>query len=49
MFHPATIYGGPSVVAAQQSCSLAARGNHVTVAATNVLDLRPRRFLRRLG
>ena len=48
MFHPATIYGGPSVVAAQQACSLAARGNHVTVAATNVLDLRPRRFLRRL-
>jgi glycosyltransferase involved in cell wall biosynthesis len=45
MFHPATIYGGPSVVAAQQARSLAARGNHVTVAASNVLDLRPRRFL----
>jgi glycosyltransferase involved in cell wall biosynthesis len=48
MFHPATIYGGPSVVAAQQARSLAARGNHVTVAASNVMDLRPRRFLRRL-
>jgi glycosyltransferase involved in cell wall biosynthesis len=48
MFHPATVYGGPSVVAAQQARSLAARGNHVTVAATNVMELRPRRFLRRL-
>jgi glycosyltransferase involved in cell wall biosynthesis len=48
MFHPATIYGGPSVVAAQQARSLVARGNHVTVATSNVMDLRPRRFLRRL-
>ena len=47
MFHPATVYGGPSVVAAQQASSLAARGNHVTVAASNVMELRPRRFLRR--
>jgi glycosyltransferase involved in cell wall biosynthesis len=47
VFHPATIYGGPSVVAAQQASSLAARGNQVTVAASNVLELRPRRFLQR--
>jgi len=47
MFHPATVYGGPSVVAAQQASSLAARGNHITVAASNVMELRPRRFLRR--
>jgi glycosyltransferase involved in cell wall biosynthesis len=47
MFHPATVYGGPSVVADQQARSLAARGNHVTVAASNVMELRPRRFLRR--
>ena len=46
MFHPATSYGGPSVVAAQQARSLAARGNHVTVATSNVMELRPRRFLR---
>src|SRR5215210_5894518 len=47
VFHPATVYGGPSAVAAQQARSLAARGNQVTVAASNVMDLRPRRFLRR--
>src|SRR5215212_4050798 len=47
MFHPATVYGGPSVVAEQQARLLAARGNHVTVAASNVMELRPRRFLRR--
>lgn len=47
VFHPATIYGGPSVVAAQQARSLAARGNQVTVVASNVVELRPRRFLRR--
>ena len=46
MFHPATAYGGPSVVAAQQARSLAALGNHVTVAASNVMELRPRRYLR---
>src|SRR5215218_4983526 len=47
VFHPATVYGGPSVVAEQQARSLAARGNHITVAASNVMELRPRRFLRR--
>ncbi len=47
VFYPATIYGGPSVVAAQQASSLSARGNQVTVAASNVLELKPRRFLRR--
>lgn len=47
MFHPATIYGGPSVVAAQQASSQVARGHQVTVAASNVMELRPRRYLRR--
>src|SRR5215212_12007281 len=47
VFHPATVYGGPSVVAEQQARSLAARGNDVTVAASNVMELRPRRFLQR--
>jgi glycosyltransferase involved in cell wall biosynthesis len=47
VFRPATVYGGPSVVAEQQARSLAARGNDVTVAASNVLELRPRRFLQR--
>jgi len=45
MFHPATIYGGPSVVAAQQASSLASRGHQVTVAASNVMELRPRKFI----
>lgn len=47
VFQPATIYGGPSVVAAQQAKSLAVRGNQVTVATSNVLELRPRTFLPR--
>jgi glycosyltransferase involved in cell wall biosynthesis len=47
VFRPATIYGGPSVVAAQQASKLAERGHHVTVAASNVLELRPRRFIER--
>jgi glycosyltransferase involved in cell wall biosynthesis len=46
VFHPATIYGGPSAVAAQQASSLVERGNDVTVAASNVMELRPRRFHR---
>jgi glycosyltransferase involved in cell wall biosynthesis len=47
VFHPATIYGGPSVVAAQQASSLAGRGHHVTVASSNVMELRPRKFIAR--
>jgi glycosyltransferase involved in cell wall biosynthesis len=46
VFYPAAIYGGPSTVAAQQANALAARGNQVTVAASNVMELRPRKFLR---
>ena len=47
VFHPATVYGGPSVVAEQQARALAARGHDVTVAATNVMEVRPRKFLQR--
>lgn len=47
LFHPATIYGGPSVVAAQQASSLVGRGHQVTVAASNVMELRPRKFIGR--
>jgi glycosyltransferase involved in cell wall biosynthesis len=47
VFHPATVYGGPSVVAEQQARALAARGHDVTVAASNVMEVRPRKFLKR--
>ena len=47
VFRPATIYGGPSVVAAQQASKLAERGHHVTVATSDVLELRPRKYFGR--
>src|SRR5512133_4187020 len=47
VFRPATIYGGPSVVAAQQASKLVERGHHVTVATSDVLELRPRKYLGR--
>jgi glycosyltransferase involved in cell wall biosynthesis len=47
VFRPATIYGGPSVVAAQQASKLAERGHHVTVATSDVLELRPRKYIGR--
>src|SRR5215204_3987437 len=44
-FPPAVIYGGPSVVAAQQAESLVGRGHQVTVATSNILELKPVRFV----
>jgi glycosyltransferase involved in cell wall biosynthesis len=41
VFPPAVIYGGPSSVAAQQASALAGRGHSVTVATSDVLELRP--------
>lgn len=44
-FSPAVIYGGPSKVAAQQAISLVERGHQVTVATSNVLELKPVRLI----
>jgi glycosyltransferase involved in cell wall biosynthesis len=44
-FSPAVVYGGPSVVAAQQANSLAGRGHQVTVATSNIFELRPVRYI----
>lgn len=44
-FPPNVVYGGPSVVAAQQASSLAARGHQVTVATSNILELKPLRYI----
>jgi glycosyltransferase involved in cell wall biosynthesis len=44
-FSPAIFYGGPSVGAAQHAASSAKRGHRVTVVASNVLELKPLRFI----
>jgi len=44
-FSPAIFYGGPSVGAAQHAASSAERGHQVTVVASNVLELKPLRFI----
>jgi glycosyltransferase involved in cell wall biosynthesis len=46
-FHPAVIYGGPSVIAMQQSSALTRRGHKVSVATSNVLELRPLQIIER--
>lgn len=42
VFHPATIYGGPSTVALQQATGLARRGHDVTVVTSDLLTFSPR-------
>jgi glycosyltransferase involved in cell wall biosynthesis len=44
-FSPAVFYGGPSVGTAQHAASAAERGHQVTVATSNVLELKPVRFV----
>jgi len=46
VFPPAVAYGGPSVVALQQAKSLAERGHGVTVATSDIQDLRPVRRMK---
>jgi glycosyltransferase involved in cell wall biosynthesis len=45
MFPPAVDYGGPSTVAAQQASALVRRGHQVTVATSNILELKPVQFI----
>jgi glycosyltransferase involved in cell wall biosynthesis len=44
-FRPAVFYGGPSVGAARHAASAAERGHQVTVVTSNVLELKPVRFV----
>jgi glycosyltransferase involved in cell wall biosynthesis len=44
-FRPAVFYGGPSVGAARNAASSAERGHQVTVVTSNVLELKPVRFV----
>jgi glycosyltransferase involved in cell wall biosynthesis len=44
-FRPAVFYGGPSVGAARHAASSAERGHQVTVVTSNVLELKPVRFV----
>lgn len=42
VFHPATIYGGPSTVALQHAVGLARRGHAVTVVTSDIVSFSPR-------
>jgi glycosyltransferase involved in cell wall biosynthesis len=44
-FQPAVFYGGPSVGVARHAASSAERGHQVTVVTSNVLELKPVRFV----
>ena len=44
-FRPAVFYGGPSVGVARHAASAAERGHQVTVVTSNVLELKPVRFV----
>ena len=44
-FRPAVFYGGPSVGAARHAASAAERGHQVTIVTSNVLELKPVRFV----